>query len=337
MIPVVISTLTLIVLLAVPFGVLAPEGLDNAIVSYAEAKTFETTGLAELSMMLIGVIFAVVGATLVWFLSASNIKGSARTSFQAVSSGILVVGATIALLSSALWVGGGMATNYVPGEESASEPAPSGYYPGGLTAVIQGWTFDPQTSGDFWMISPVIVFLAAAYLLFLGLRGNTFRNTALLGTGVTVAAFLLPWSVQEFDVGGGDTDSIYYAAQAILYQSQFSAGTEAVWSTMTYVFNTFLISTAVFTAAAIAGNLSTRTEKWLTLPVAFFAAWNVAAFGASWIKGWEPINDVENFTPGYLQFLVLLPLVPLAFTAITRAMALLRESNSRSIEAHATE
>lgn len=348
-----LSVLALIAILAVPFGVLAPEDADSVTVGYKEADTFEVSNLGDLNLMVTGIGLALAGSVVLLALNFAKLPVRPLRVFGWTAAILLTTGAFLALITSALWVGGGMADTYVAGEEAAETPAPDGYYPGGLTGLIQTGVYDPASTGTFWLVSPVIVFLAAAVLLYTGLGYNRslapveqrerigqYNKYALTGALVIVAAFLVPWSAAEFSVGGGDTDTTYFAAQSILFGAESTTSVGEIWGNLDYVFGTFVLAGMVLLGVAILSgimglaNMGSKSNV-LMVPALFFGLWNVSAFGASWINGWVPSEVAEasaEWSPAYIQFVVLVPIALMVFQMVTHAMTIKENSNFGSVD-----
>ncbi|MGB1697572.1 MAG: hypothetical protein ACPHK8_04155 [Thermoplasmatota archaeon] len=348
-----LSVLALIAILAVPFGVLAPEDGDAVTVGYKEADTFEVSNLGDLNLMITGIGLALAGSVILFALNFAKLPVRPLRVFGWTAAILLTTGAFLALITSALWVGGGMADGYVAGEEAPEEPAPEGIYAGGLTGLIQTAVYDPATEGTFWLVSPVIVFLASAVLLYKGLGYNRslapkeqrerigqYNKYALTGAFVIVAAFLVPWSAAEFAVGGGDTDTTYFAAQSILHGAEITTGAGSIWGNLDYVFGTFVLSGMVLLGVAVLSGImglanAGSKSNVLMAPALFFGLWNVSAFGASWINGWVPSEAAEaaaEWSPAYFQFAVLLPLGLMMFQMVTHVMTLKQNSNFGNVE-----
>lgn len=321
-----VSVLALILLLTVPFGVLTSEGFDNYNLNFAEANDQGVSSWGSLDLMVTGLVIAATGAVVLFILGRTNLPVNPMRTFGWVAAMLLTVGSVLAIVTSSLWVGGGMAENYAYGEETGLEATPEGYYQGGVVGLLEKLIYNPDATGTLWQITPLIVLIAASVLFYIGLDINRrlsptegrenvakFNKYAILATAVVVVASFVPWSTVEFNAGGGDTDNAYFSAQSILIDAGAEGpGNEVLWSTLGYVFNTFLVGVVVMVGAALASGLygisGNGRGNWLIYPVTLMSLWVLSAWGASWMNSWNPIKDAENYSAGFFQFAVLLPI-----------------------------
>lgn len=323
-----ISVLALILLLALPFGVLSSEGFDNYNIKFAEANDLSVSTWGSLDLMVTGLVIATVGALTLFALGRTTLPVRPMRTFGWVAAMLLTTGSFIAIIASSLWVGGGMANGYNYGEETGINAPPEGYYQGGITGLLEKMIYNPDTSGTFWQITPFIVLITAAALFYIGLDVNRrlaptserekvakFNTYAIMATAVIAVAFFVPWSSMEFNAGGGDTDSSYFSAQSILNNvgNEAGIGTETLWSTIGYVFNTFILGGVVLLGIALVSGLygineNGRKGNWLIYPATLMSLWILSAWAAAWINSWVPFKDAENFSPGFFQFAALIPI-----------------------------
>jgi hypothetical protein len=301
-------------------------------------KNYDMIGASSPGVTLAGSIILLAAGVLIMALSFTPLSVSiARWSGWTLGL-VATVGGTLALMSSAFWVGSGLGLfpygsfnfgNMGFGPNMPNMSFSFGGLTGGLTGLIE-LALGTDNAGTVIVIGPILVTLAAALGVFAaftlcgnvisardGLRDRASQHllVARWAVALLLVTLLVPWSIGKATdyEGNGDRDWFVHGAHTVMNANAVDGGT---YGGMSYALNVLLAAAWIGILLGVIGSFGgvlasengpaavARAFHYTTFGTMFMTGYVAVVYVLMWVYMWRPAKDVEDYQPGYLGVLL---------------------------------